>query len=124
MEHSTSAPNERIWRITPLVKLSFNHPSVVLTADVFQCIRIDVVTDECCITSGGTEIVEVMRGTDRNAMAPGEESLPHRLETFDFVAMFEVQQYPCHLSKTCNELIIGTSIHVRRNKIQVEVFVR
>ena len=36
MEHSISAPNERVWRITQLVKLSFNHPSVVLTADVFH----------------------------------------------------------------------------------------
>ena len=36
MEHSTSAPNERVLRTTQLAKLSFNHPSVVLTADVFQ----------------------------------------------------------------------------------------
>ena len=36
MEHSTSAPSERVRRITQLAKLSFNHPSVVLTADVFQ----------------------------------------------------------------------------------------
>ena len=36
MEHSTSAPNERVGRTTQLAKLSFNHPSVVLTADVFQ----------------------------------------------------------------------------------------
>ena len=37
MEHGTSAPNERVLRTTHLAKLSFNHPSVVLTADVFQC---------------------------------------------------------------------------------------
>ena len=36
MEHSTSVPNERFLRTTQLAKLSFNHPSVVLTADVFQ----------------------------------------------------------------------------------------
>ena len=36
MEYSTSTPNERVWRITQLAKLSFNHLSVVLTADVFQ----------------------------------------------------------------------------------------
>ena len=36
MEHSTSAPNERVLRTTQLAKLSFNHPSVVLTGDVFQ----------------------------------------------------------------------------------------
>ena len=36
MEHSTSAPNERVLRVTQLAKLGFNHPSVVLTADVFQ----------------------------------------------------------------------------------------
>ena len=35
MEHSTSALNERVLRVTQLAKLSFNHPSVVLTADVF-----------------------------------------------------------------------------------------
>ena len=35
MEYSTSAPNERVWRFTQLAKLSFNHPSVVLTADLF-----------------------------------------------------------------------------------------
>ena len=35
MEYSTRAPNERVCRITQLAKLSFNHPSVVLTADVF-----------------------------------------------------------------------------------------
>ena len=35
MEHSTSAPNERVLRTTQLAKLSFNHPLVVLTADVF-----------------------------------------------------------------------------------------
>ena len=87
-----------------------------------ECIRIGI-TDECWITSGSTEIVEVMRGMDRKATTPGEESLPHHLETFDFVAMYN--QYPCHLlSKTCYERIIGTGIHVRRNKIRVEVFVR
>ena len=36
MEHNTSAPNERVSRITQLAKLSFNHLSVVLTAVVFQ----------------------------------------------------------------------------------------
>ena len=36
MEHSTSTPNERVWRITQFAKLSFNHPSVVLTADVLH----------------------------------------------------------------------------------------
>ena len=36
MEHSTSAPNERVRRIMQRSKLSVNHTSVVLTADVFQ----------------------------------------------------------------------------------------
>ena len=36
MEHSPSAPNERVLRTTQLAKLSFSHSSVVLTADVFQ----------------------------------------------------------------------------------------
>ena len=39
MEHSTSALNERVLRVPQLAKLSFNHPSVVLTADVFQLFR-------------------------------------------------------------------------------------
>ena len=32
----TSAPNERVLRVTQLAKLSFDHPSVVVTAEVFQ----------------------------------------------------------------------------------------
>ena len=88
-----------------------------------ECVRIGIITEECWIISGGTEIIEVVRGMDSKAMTPGEESLPHHLETIDFVAI-DVQQYPCHLSKTCYERVIGTSIHVRRNKIRVEVFVR
>ena len=40
MEYSTSAPNERASRITELAEyLSFNHPSVVLTADVFSILN-------------------------------------------------------------------------------------
>ena len=34
--HSTSTPNERVLSIIQLAKLSFNHPSVVLTGHVFQ----------------------------------------------------------------------------------------
>ena len=34
--NSTSAPNERVSRITQLAKFSFNHPSVVFTADVLH----------------------------------------------------------------------------------------
>ena len=36
MERSTSAPDERVLRTTQLARLSFNHPSVVLTTDVVQ----------------------------------------------------------------------------------------
>ena len=36
MEHSTTAPNERVLRVTQLTKFSFNHVSVALTADVYQ----------------------------------------------------------------------------------------
>ena len=32
----TSAPYDRVLRVTQLAKLSFDHPSVVVTADVFQ----------------------------------------------------------------------------------------
>ena len=69
-----------------------------------ECIRIGIVTDECWITSGGTEIVEVMRGMDRKAMTPGEESLPHHLETFDFVAMYNNIPVTC-LKRVMNELL-------------------
>ena len=33
MKYITTAPNDRALRITLLAMLSFNHPSVVLTAD-------------------------------------------------------------------------------------------
>ena len=39
MEYSTTTPNERVGRITQLARFSFNHPSVVLTADVLQFFR-------------------------------------------------------------------------------------
>ena len=45
MEHSTSALNERVLRTTQLAKLSFNHPSVVLTADVFQYFLLRIKTN-------------------------------------------------------------------------------
>ncbi|CAN0253736.1 unnamed protein product, partial [Laminaria digitata] len=41
-----------------------------------------------------------MRDMDRKALTPGEESLPHHLETFDFVAMYN---NPC-LKRVMNEL--------------------
>ena len=34
--NSTIASNERVWRIAQLAKLSFNHPSVVLTVEFFN----------------------------------------------------------------------------------------
>ena len=36
MQHSTSAPNERVLSTTQLTKLSSNHSSVVVTPDVFM----------------------------------------------------------------------------------------
>ena len=36
IKHSTSTPNAGVWRITRPAKFSSNHPSVVLTADVFS----------------------------------------------------------------------------------------
>ena len=69
-----------------------------------ECIRIDTTTDECWMTSGCTEIVEVMRGVDRKAMTPGEKSLPHHLETFDLVAMYNDIPVTC-LKRVMNELL-------------------
>ena len=68
-----------------------------------ECIRIGMVTEECWITSGGTEIVEVMRDMDRKALTPGEESLPHHFETFDFVALYNIP-VSC-LKRVMNELV-------------------
>ena len=68
------------------------------------CIRIGIITDERWITSGGTEIVEVMRGMDRKAMTPGEESLPYHLEAFDFVAMYSNIAVTCR-KRVMNELL-------------------
>ena len=69
-----------------------------------ECIRIGIVTDKCWITSGGTEIVAVMRGMDRKANTLGEESLPHHLETFDYVAMYNNIPVTC-LRRVMNELL-------------------
>ena len=41
---------------------------------------------------------------DRKAMTPGEESLPHYLETFDFVAMYNSIPVTC-LKRVMNELL-------------------
>ena len=41
---------------------------------------------------------------DRKAMTPGEESLPHHLETFDFVAMCNNIPVTC-LKRVVNELL-------------------
>ena len=56
MEYRTSAHNDRVRRITQLAKLSCNHPSVVLTADVFpflchnktQTLRPMTMETRCC----------------------------------------------------------------------------
>ena len=69
-----------------------------------QCVRIGIITDDFWITSGGTDFVEVMRGMDRKAMTPGEESLPHHVETFDFVAMYSNIPVTC-LKRVINELL-------------------
>ena len=42
LKFKKSAPNERVLRTTQLAKLGFNHPSVVLTADVFPNIYTQV----------------------------------------------------------------------------------
>ena len=70
-----------------------------------ECIRIGIITDECWITSGGTEIVEDMRGMDRKAMTPGEESFPHHMETFDFVAVYNKIPVTCLKRVIMNELL-------------------
>ena len=55
LEHSTSTPNERVWRTTPEYHaacslLSFNHPSVVLTADVIHFFINDNLCKIWCTT--------------------------------------------------------------------------
>ena len=52
-----------------------------------ECIRIGLIANKCWITSGGAEIVDVMKYLDhKGAMATN--GLPHHLETFGFVAMY------------------------------------
>ena len=56
-----------------------------------ECLRIGIVAKECWITSGGSDIVELMRdvGTKTASVTPiGGNKLPHQLKTFDFVAMY------------------------------------
>ena len=47
-----------------------------------------------------------MRGMDRKAMTPGEESLPHHLETFDAVAMYN------NIPVTCLKRVLNGSLEI------------
>ena len=58
------------------------------------------------ITSGGSDIVELMRDMDKKAasVTPFEDKLPHQLETFDFVAMYPNIPVSC-LKSVMKELL-------------------
>ena len=72
-----------------------------------ECLRIGVVAKECWITSGGSDIVELMRDMDKKAASVtpiGENKLPHQLETFDFVATYPNIPVSC-LTRVMKELL-------------------
>ena len=85
---------------------------------------------ECWITSGGSDIVELMRDMDKKSasVAPiGENKLPHQLETFDFVAMYPNIPVSCmkrvmkellELVFTYEQVIYGYKIHIREIRVQ------
>ena len=69
-----------------------------------ECIRIGLVANNCWITSGGAEIVDVMKDLDHKAAMMAKNGLPHHLETFVFVAMYTNIPVKC-LKRIVGELL-------------------
>lgn len=70
-----------------------------------ECIRIGIsIAKECWITSGGIDIVDILNEMDNKAKTLGVETLPHRFETFDFVAMYNNIHVAC-LKRVVKELL-------------------
>ena len=67
-----STPNERVWCITQLAKLSFTIQSVVLTADVFQFFIKTAVT-----TVTGQQQLQLHDLNQRLQFKSQEETHPH-----------------------------------------------
>ena len=65
-----------------------------------ECIRIGLVANKCWITSGGAEIVNVMKYLDHKATM-AKNGLPPHLEIFDFVAVH------ANIPIKCLERIMG-----------------
>ncbi len=49
--------------------------------------KIGIISEECWITNGGIEIIDICREADRVRQARGDDR-PHRFETYDFVGMY------------------------------------
>ena len=88
-----------------------------------KCIQISIATDECWISSGGMVIVEMKEEMDRKAFVPGVDSLPHHLETFDFVAMYNNIFVAC-LKRSMTELLRLVYEYEERNFGWKSLYVR
>ena len=53
-----------------------------------KCLEIGILTDECWITSSGTEIIDIIHAVDIDARSYPGPVCPHKFETYDFVAMY------------------------------------
>lgn len=68
-----------------------------------QCIRIGIAANECWITTGGADIVDIIQDRDQTAQMEGNVQ-PHEFETFDFVAMYPSIPVTC-LKQKMKELL-------------------
>ena len=53
-----------------------------------KCLEIGIFADECWITSSGTEIIYMLNTADIDAKSHPGSLCRHRLEAYDFVAMY------------------------------------
>ena len=57
-----------------------------------KCVQIGIFSDECWITSSGSEIIDIVRTADDDdpvaSSSPGPKYCYHRFVTYDFEAMY------------------------------------
>ncbi|CAN0173407.1 unnamed protein product, partial [Ascophyllum nodosum] len=53
-----------------------------------KCVEIGIFSDECWITSSGSEIIDIVRNSDAAANSRLGTKYHHRFETYDFEAMY------------------------------------